>query len=208
MVKGQERQPKGALLAKSGIIWASKQWPPLIIKHWIKTWVHKDIHRDLLPTIRGDYTPILFSANRPYSSFLRTVTPTNERIREITILQPPREMIQARIINGYAHGAKLSPPSLQVNHEEKTTPCGGEMRHHHLRPGFELSITHNRTTWWIGRPRKHPAPPGNCFNELEPKQAFGFDFQGYRAKLNNITRKDSAKFKMWASPKTTGLDLF
>lgn len=61
---------------------------------------------------------------------------------------PPSEIIQARIINGYAHGAKLSPPRLQVNCKGKNIPCGGEIWHHHLRPVFKLSIPNNGTTWW------------------------------------------------------------
>lgn len=61
------------------------------------------------------------------------------------------------------------------------------------------SLTTSLTTGQPGgiwRFQKHPASPGNCLNKPEPKQAFGSHVQGYRAKLNNITRKYSAKFRI------------
>ena len=74
--------------------------------------------------------------------------PTNDRIRKITILQLPSEVIQARIVNGYTHSAKLSPNRLQANCKAKDTESRGETWHHHLRSVFKLSITKSGTACW------------------------------------------------------------
>lgn len=106
--------------------------------------------------------------------------PTNDRIRKITILQLRSEIIQARIINEDTHRAKLPPRRWWANRKQQP-------QHPVERSGITtLGQCSNVASPTGGQPggiwrfQKHPAPPGNCSNKPEPRQAFGSDFQGTR----------------------------
>lgn len=91
------------------------------------------------------------------------------------------ELIQARIIHGYAGSAKYLPIDDGLIAKGKTyQPLERSATLGQCLKNWASLIWDN-----LGRSgfKKHPASPGNCLNKLESEQAFGSDFQGTQRRV-------------------------